>query len=271
MRKCIPCLLVLMAIGICSAKDLKPAALSLKISDSRFRLIRDVRYSGRDFSELAVQAGMFKKGSAYFPKAERGAAFADGQTWHGSGGIGLVAYQPQMKRYAIYYLQEQAVPGHHLDLVYSDKDYIFFAYGYHKNLPQIRPALEVYSIRHRCFVRIDAISTKGGKFGYYASHLWSKLHPGQPGAAMGWDDRAYSKKEWIPSRTGWPEDIKLHNGVFKLSYHLSWDIEEFVTTIQFTKTDLDRELNRIAPAKPADDLFNIPKKPVEIRPTVPAE
>ena len=247
MKMYIQFLFATMLASSCPADDAESApertTPSIAIAASQFRMIRgQVRFQGRNFAELALRAGMYKKEQGFFPAAERGAASVAGATWHGSSGIGLVAYHPHMKLYSVYYLQERAVPGHHVGIVYADKDYIFFSYGFHSTLKNVRPSLEVYSAKRRCFARIESVSTKGGKFGYYASEL---IAPGEFGPAMGWDDRAYANQERIPPRPTWPERIELRDGVFKISYYTAWKIKEFVTSIQFTKDDLEGQLDRM--------------------------
>jgi hypothetical protein len=226
------------------------ATSSVRLSPSEFRLIREVNFQGRDLFELAIQAGTYqRKGNEYLPGAERGAASAGGLTWHGSNGVGLVAYDPHMKRYYIYYLQDQAIPGHHLDIVYADDDFVFFTYGYHKDMPATRPALDVYSIRRRRFARVDSVSTRGGRFGFSAMDALRKRNPGAAPPSVGWDDRPYARKDWVPLSDGRlcrPEGITLQDGVFELAYHTSWGVDEFVTAIQFTRSDLDQEFERLA-------------------------
>ncbi len=166
MRILFACTLALGFAANCRGADSQSETSSVWLAKSDFRLIREVRFQGRDLFEMAIEAGMYRrKGTEYLPGAERGAVSVGGRTWHGSNGVGLVAYDPHMKRYAIYYLQETAVPGHHLDIVYSDRDFIIFSYGWHRDMSAVKPALEVYSVKHNCFACVEAVTSRGGRFG----------------------------------------------------------------------------------------------------------
>jgi hypothetical protein len=220
-------------------------------------MIRDVHYPGRDLFELAIAAGMYKrKGTEYLPGGERGAVSVRGRTWHGSDGVGLVAYDPQMHRYAIYYLQEAAVPGHHLEILYADDDLIFFSYGSHEDMPTVEPALEVYSVKRDRFARIEAVTTRSGKFGRFDMDALAVKKPGNIGPSMGWDHRHYREKDWVPLSDGklfHPQRVTLRDGVFTLWYHTDWDIEEFVTAIHLAARDLCQELDGIASNRAPED------------------
>jgi hypothetical protein len=228
----------------------------VQLAKSDFRLIREVRFQGRDLFDLAIEAGMYqKKGTEYLPGAERGAVSVRGRTWHGSNGVGLVAYDPHMGRYAIYYLQETTVPGHHLEIVYADEDLIFFSYASHKEMPTARPALEVYSARRDCFARITEVTSRGGKFGRFDRDALAAKKPGNIDPSVSWDHRLYAEKEWVPLADGMlsrPQRVTLRDGLFTLWYHTDWDIDEFVTAIQFAKDDLDRELDKISSNQPSE-------------------
>lgn len=246
--------LMLVLLGVSFAAERPADDSKVRLAPSNFRLIAEVRFNGRDLFELAIAAGMYKRqGNEYLPGAERGAVSVKGRTWHGSNGVGLVAYDPQMQRYSIYYLQKQAVPGHHLDIVYADEDFIFFTYGFHKDMP-VKPALEVYSTQRRCFARIDSVSTEGGTFGHFDDDVLAQKKPGTGPPQQPWDDRRYAKLDRVPlydPEFGRPDRVTLQDGVFRLYYHASWGIDEFVTAIQFSKTDLDQELDKMT-AKKAD-------------------
>jgi hypothetical protein len=256
MKTLLPFALVLAMTSVCGGAERTPATPTLQLAKSDFRLIREVRFQGRDLFDLAIEAGMYKrKGTEYLPGAERGAVSVRGRTWHGSNGVGLVAYDPQMRRYAIYYLQETAVPGHHLEIVYADEDLIFFSYGFHKELPTIRPTLEVYSARRGCFARMAAVTSRGGKFGRSDMDVLAAKKPGDIGPSMVWDHRPYAEKEWIPLSDGMlsrPQRVTLRDGVFTLWYNTGWDIDEFVTTMQFARADLDGELDKISSNQPSE-------------------
>jgi len=233
--------------------DKESSTSTLQLAKSDFRLIREVGIQERDLFDVAIKAGMYKrKGTEYLPGAERGAVSVRGRTWHGSNGVGLVAYDPHMRRYAIYYLQEIAVPGHHLDIVYADDDLIFFSYGFHKELSAVCPALEVYSARRDCFARIAAVTSRSGKFGRSDMDALAAKRPGNIGPSMGWDHRPYAEKAWVSlsdSMLSHPERVTLREGVFTLSYNTGWETDEFVTTFQFAKEDIDREFDKIASHK----------------------
>jgi hypothetical protein len=248
MRRLLSCGMALVLANACLAENAVPAPSSVRLSRSDFRLIREVDYAGRDLFELAIQAGMYtRKDNEYLPGGERGAVSVGGRTWHGSNGVGLVCYDPTMKRYSLFYLQGQAVPGHHLEILYADEDYLFFAYGYHRDLPAIRPTVELYAIKQRRFARIESISTRGGKFGSSES-----LPPNSP-VSMGWDDRPLAGKDWVTltdARLFAPIRMVLRDGVFVLSYHSDWKIDACETSLQLAKSDVSGELDKLAVDKP---------------------
>jgi hypothetical protein len=193
-----------------------------------------------------------RKGNEYLPGAERGAVSAGGRTWHGSNGVGLVAYDPGMKRYYVYYFQEQAIPGHHLDIIHADDEFIFFSYGYHKDWPDVRGSLEVYSLKFNRFARVEAVSTTGGKFGAFLWDVLKKENPLGIPPQMGWDERNLAGRDWADlseSRLFRPDRIVDEGGVFRFSYHLGWKIDEFTTALQFRKNDLIKEFERLSPKK----------------------
>lgn len=235
--------------GFCRVEG-QESAPSVRLSKSDFRQIQEIPFQGRDLFQLAIEAGMYKrKGSGYLPGDKRGAAEVNGRTWHGSNGVGLVAHDPKTGRWTIYYLQKTAVPGHHLDIVYSDEDFIFFGYGYHKDLPGVVPTLELYSTRRNCFARIAAVGSRDGKFGHFSDEVLRAKRPGEIGPAMGWDYRKCAEQEWVQlseSRLSRPRRVTLQEGIFTLSFNTDWGIDEFVTTLRFSKDDLNRELDRIS-------------------------
>ena len=255
--------LILLAVTVtllspCHGVGEETAAATVQLEWSGFRLIREVQYKGRDLRELAIEAGMYSRdGSGYLPGAERRAAFSGGRTWHGISGIGLVAYNAHMGKYAIYYLQDKAVPGHHVDLVYADDDFLFFTHGFHKELPEVEPALEVYSVERDSFARVTAVTSRDGKFGYVDYRALAAKSPGSIGPSMGWNHRALAELEWVPLSENllfFPQRVTLHDGVYTLWYHTDWDVDEFVTALRFAKADLDRELDRIASHKPPESV-----------------
>jgi hypothetical protein len=251
MARYILCGLSLCFMCGCNTPDVGRSGSSIRIGESRFRLVREARFEGGNLFDLAIRAGMYtRKGSEYLPGAKRGTAFADGRLWYGSNGVGLVACDPNTKQCSIYYMQDQAVPGHHLGILFGDPDFIFFAYGYHADLPDVRPNLEVYSLRHKRFARIISVSTKDAKLGRSSLRpfLQSGRLVGNP-PQMGWNDRRHAGKEMIElSEAGLahPESIVLRDGVFELRYHESWGIEEFLTVLRFTEADLLDEFNQQA-------------------------
>jgi hypothetical protein len=226
---------------------------SVSLGESKFRLIREVNFQGHDLFDLAIQAGMYKrKGTEYLPGDERGAVSVGGKTWHGSNGVGLVAYDPHMRRYQIYYFQDQAIPGHHLDIVYADEDFIFFTYGYHRDLPDIRPSLEVYSLKHQRFACLAAVSTLNAKLGRFSMKTLEATNPKMIPPSMGWDDSSHADKKSIElSDAGLfrPDSVVLDGEIFSLRYHTGWGIEEFLTVLQFKKVDLLKELDRVTSNK----------------------
>lgn len=228
---------------------------SVHIGESKFRLVREVPFERRDLFELAIQAGMYtRKGTEYLPGAERGAVSVGGRTWHGSNGVGLVAYDPQMKRYSIYYLTDRAVPGHHLDIVYADQDFIFFTYGYHPDLPGVQPNLEIYSLRHQRFACLVSVSTRSARLGRFSMERLKAARPGMTPPQIGWNDQLHAGKEAVelsPAGLTRPDSMVLRGGVFELRYHESWDVEEFRTVLQFTKADIVQELDRQTSSMPA--------------------
>jgi hypothetical protein len=248
MRTLFACTLALGFAANCRGADSQSETSSVWLAKSDFRLIREVRFQGRDLFEMAIEAGMYRrKGTEYLPGAERGAVSVGGRTWHGSNGVGLVAYDPHMKRYAIYYLQETAVPGHHLDIVYSDRDFIIFSYGSHRDISAVKPALEVYSVKHNCFACVEAVTSRGGRFGRSDTDALAAKKPGKPGPSMGWDHRHYAEKDRVSltdAQMFRPERITLQDDVFTLWYHTSWGIDEFVTALQFKKRDLQRGIEK---------------------------
>ncbi len=251
MRRLLLFALALPLAGVCCGASRESVAPSVQLAKSDFRKICEVTFQGRDLFDLAIEAGMYKrKGTEYLPGAERGAVSVRGRTWHGSNGVGLVAYDPHGSRYTIYYRQETAVPGHHLDIVYADEDFVFFTYGFHRNLPTVRPALEVYSVKRDCFARIDAVTSRGGKFGHFDPGVFAAKRPSYPPPAWGWDYRHHAEKEWVPLSEGMlvgPQRVTLRDGIFTLWFHKDLeDIGAFVTAIQFTKGDLDRGLEKIS-------------------------
>jgi len=246
MKWFLPCVLALIGVTVSWGEDNQFSHPTVRVEKSAFRLIREVNFQGRNLFDLAIEAGMYKRsGNEYLPGAELGAVSVGGQTWHGSNGVGLVAYDPHMERYRIYYLQDIAVPGHHLQIVYSDDEFIFFSYGAHRDLPTINPAMQVYSIKHDFFVRIESVSSLGGRFGYSDMAALASRKPGHIGPSMGWDHRHFSEMAWI-SLTGerlcHPERITLEEDIFTVWYHTSWEIDEFVTTIQFNKSELQQKI-----------------------------
>ncbi len=253
MKRFFACTVVLTLATICLGADSQSTKSSVGLARSDFRLIREVRFQGRDLFDLAIEAGMYKrKGTEYLPGAERGAVSVSGRTWHGSNGVGLVAYDIHMKQYAIYYLQDMAVPGHHLEIVYSDNDFIFFSYGSHRDIPTVKPALEVYSVTHNGFARIEAVATRGGRFGRSDLDALDAKRPDDIGPSIGWDHRHYAEKNWVSlSDAGMfrPERVTLQNDVFTLWYHTSWDIDEFVTALHFKKNDLQQKFENMTSNK----------------------
>ena len=226
---------------------------SVEVSKSSFKPIAEyISYEGRDMFELAVRAGMYPRtGKGAIPHEERGALSAGGLTWHGSNGAGLVAYDPTMKRYSIYYFQKEAVPGHHLSLHYADGDYVFFSYGSHRGIPDVESALEVYSLKRRRFARIERVSTREAKWGKFSQEVLRRNRTDIPGTAMPameWNDLGHSGKAWIRIQNtayfSHPERMELVDGVYRLHYHRSWNISEFETILRFSKVDLDKELEK---------------------------
>ena len=215
---------------------------TIHLSSSKFHLIRQVHFQGHDLFQLAIQAGMYKsKDNEYLPGGARQTVSIGGQTWYGSNGVGLVAYDSNTEEYQIFYLQDKAVRGHHLDIVYADNDFVLFSYGYHKELPDIKAALEVYSLKCRRFARIDEVSTKGAKFGAFSMDTLKRVNAKANPPSMGWNDLGYARHNFLElSEAGLfrPDSVKLENGIFRLSYHTGYNIEEFVTVLKFKKNDL---------------------------------
>tara|TARA_R100000027_G_scaffold67523_2_gene66685 strand:+ start:1029 stop:1811 length:783 start_codon:yes stop_codon:yes gene_type:complete len=257
MRIWIQSVLALSLICLCHGKDPGKPTTTIRLSDSDFRLIRNVHFQGRDLFELAIQAGIYEKnGDGYLPGTERGAESVGGRTWHGSNGVGLVAYDPHMKRYAIYYLQDKAVPGHHLDIVYADDDLILFSYGYHKDIPALRPALEVYSVKRGSFAKLEAVSSSDGKFGRFDRRILAAEKPGNVGPSRGWNYTHLEEKEWVTlaeNNLTRPQSVTVEGDVFRLWYNTDCEIEEFATSVCFLKEDLDRELDKIISNQAGDD------------------
>jgi hypothetical protein len=255
MTKLIACALALTLVSVCLAQEPNPAPSTVRLSASAFRLIRDVPFEGRDLFELAIRAGMYKrKGEEHLLGEELGAVYLGGRTWHGSHGVGLVAYDPHVKRYSIYFHQEQAVPQSKVLIVYADEDFLFFTGGgYDKTLETFRPSLDVYSRALNAFVRVDDVSTSGAKFGTFSHEALLKKDPKAIPPAMGWDNRRLAQREWVDltaARLHWPDRMVLEGEVIKLSYHVSWRVDEFVTTLQFKKSDFIKELEKLVPKKP---------------------
>jgi hypothetical protein len=250
-------LLIVLSTILSQAEDnAKPPQQTVKLTESHFRLIRELPFQGKDLFKLAIEAGMYKKkeGQGYLPGDPRGEAKVAGRVWHGSNGVGLVANDPATGQWAIYYLQEKAVRGHHLSILYADEDYIFFDYGYHEELPGVVPAIEVYSTKRNQFARIAAVTSRGGKFGYFDSRILEARRPGDMGPSGVWDYRQLAEKEWVSfseGRLAAPRQVSQQDGVFTFGYNTDWQIPEFATVLSFSKADLERELDRIAADAPA--------------------
>ncbi|MFC1739582.1 hypothetical protein ACFL1G_11140 [Planctomycetota bacterium] len=194
-----------------------------------------------------------RKGNEYLPGSERGAVSTGGRTWHGSNGVGLVAYNPHMEKYQIFYLQDQAVPGHHLGIVYADDDFLLFSYGYHPELPNVSRALEVYSLKHHRFARIHAVATSDAKFGTFSMDRLKQVNPKAAPPSIEWNDRWYARQNYVElSEAGLcrPDLVELRDGIFRLSYHTGWNIEEFATVLKLKKIDLASEFEKISSDKP---------------------
>jgi hypothetical protein len=192
MKRLLPVFFLLLTATLPRAEDnANPPQQTVKLIESNFRLIRELPFQGKDLFKLAIEAGMYKKeGQGYLPGDPRGAAKVAGRVWHGSNGVGLVANDPATGQWAIYYLQEKAVPGHHLSIVYADEDFIFFNYGYHAELPGVVPTVEVYSTKRNRFARIAAVASRDGKFGYFDHEILQTRRPGDIGPSSGgWDYR----------------------------------------------------------------------------------
>ncbi len=241
---------VIVSVVLSGASALAEEPETIRLAESGFRLVREVRFQGRDLFDLAIEAGMYeRKGREHLPGGEQGAVFAGGRTWHGSNGVGLVAYDPNRKRYAIYYFQDTAVPGQHLNIVYSDHDIIMFANSPHREIPDVKPSLEVYSVKHDRFARVEEISTQGARWGRSDMAALAARKPGLIGPSVWWDHTGYSEDKWISITEASlcrPERVTHHDDVITLEYHTGWGVDEFVTALQFRRSDLIKAIDKMA-------------------------
>jgi hypothetical protein len=142
-------------------------------------------------TELALAAGWLKKSAAKKETGDdemlrnmlRGTAGSGGVIWMGTDGFGFLAFDTKRRVWARYDVEAEVAPGKRSCYVfYADNEYVFGA------------GFQVYSTRHKRWLKIDAVPTR-----YVSSFGYSGIYVQQM-----WGTTKYAKEKYLPLNT-YPE------------------------------------------------------------------
>jgi len=75
----------------------------------------------------------------------------------GTNGVGILTLDTKTGSWSRHDIKKKPIAGHHMGVYFAYVNYVFVGFGWHKDIPESKPGIHVFSVKKSKWIQIDAV------------------------------------------------------------------------------------------------------------------